>query len=328
MKFRCKRCGADVIVDGTKLGPAVALSAPAMPAVHVKETSGPASSNAPIVRSPYAAGTPAIIERPVAQPAPVSQPKRDSDWALFDEPTQSGREPTIGLVTNPTSWVVDLGADVHETMSTAEICELFARGSLTASTRLRSVGSPDWRPLSSIKNLEDALTARGISLLPRIELSSRGDDDEPREADFAAPTRQLSAAHLWAAAGVKPRAASKAREKDPTREAETARVNRQKLLAKAGVPEKTANPLPSLKSNEDLDDDTATQVSEGAPPASSVPPPPAPENPPVVVEPERSAALAVSDRVWLIRLAAVAGALIFIVGIGSVILIWLYLRFR
>jgi hypothetical protein len=163
------------------------------------------------------------------------------------------------------SWVVDLGSNAHETMSLAEICELYVRGTITLGTRIKPSDAGDWQELSRTPELTDALVARGISLLPRIDASHDHDSDSRvSEADFAAPTRQLQADQLWAAAGIKPGQKNRDRA-EGIHDAETAMIDSRRMMEEAGLTKPSSSgSLPSLDARaEESIDDAETQLYQG-----------------------------------------------------------------
>jgi hypothetical protein len=198
----------------------------------------------------------------------------DAAWANFEALMKPPSKANAEAVSS--AWVVDLGSDVHEKMSVVEICELYVRGTITLGTRLKKEDGGGWEELSKVADITDALLARGVSLLPRIEAPADEEDEpeaEPSEADFAAPTRQLQADQLWAAAGIKP--TSKSEEREGIHEAETAMIDSRRMLDAAGLahlkPPSSPRPLPSVKI-EDSADDAETQLYQGGAKAKSTVP--------------------------------------------------------
>ena len=115
-----------------------------------------------------AAPAPPVTDRLGSAARPASVPKPEPEQ---EEPSDAEPE-----------WTVALTDDQHEEMRTAEVVQLYARGSIDQETFIWADGMEDWKRPWEIPMIAAALSARGLK--PKSE--SRESDlpmDEPAEED-------------------------------------------------------------------------------------------------------------------------------------------------
>lgn len=109
----------------------------------------------------------AIASRPTpaAFPSPVA---RSADRAAHDAPTaaismkgvSSAEAPVVSG--GPAEWTVAITDDQHEEMSTAEVIELYAAGTITDDTFIWKEGMEDWKTPLEIPAIAERIQARGL----------------------------------------------------------------------------------------------------------------------------------------------------------------------
>jgi hypothetical protein len=233
--FRCKRCNAQIIAEPRSQTPpptvdkpapkpaasparptaarplvikpvlAVPRAAKAGAATTATAKAGTAAKAGTVTTAAKAGSTTTTANAGIGAAtaaAPIKHDPIEFDWDDLDVGTGRRRlaKADSGLRVKPAAsegWLVELGEDVIETVQLAELCELYAHGTVGPSTPVRAAGATEWSRAPDIPEIASALTERGLPLLPRLDL--RGDDDE---ADCTAPTNTLDASELWAAVGV------------------------------------------------------------------------------------------------------------------------------
>ncbi|GMV12124.1 MAG: hypothetical protein AMXMBFR56_03480 [Polyangiaceae bacterium] len=113
-----------------------------------------------------------------AAPAPPSTDKLGTARPAVPAPRPSAPEPEEA----EPEWTVALTDDQHEEMRTAEVVQLYARGSIDQETFIWADGMEDWKRPWEIPMIAAALAARGLK--PKAAISdSEYPMDEPAEED-------------------------------------------------------------------------------------------------------------------------------------------------
>ncbi|HMJ11879.1 MAG TPA: zinc-ribbon domain-containing protein [Polyangiaceae bacterium] len=213
VRITCKRCGAPIVVDGTSAGQgAEPAAAPSQPSADTSVAAAAASRRrgmkqtmigiAPI--SPGAAPAPAPL--PLLSDAARADANRAMARANADPPTPiadhvhatkrtivGGIEaPRIGIPTPPVmnavqapiasspqnsapEWTVAITDDQHEEMSTGEVVELFAAGTINEETFIWKEGMEDWKTPLEIPAIAERIDARGL----RVRSAPRAAGSQP-----------------------------------------------------------------------------------------------------------------------------------------------------
>jgi len=160
VKITCKHCGTGIIVDGTKVE-AFGSTAPA------------------------AASLPPVSSQPEPVPAPAAAPAASS---LAAPPVKAAKAATAPPTT--LRWDIAYPDDRQETLDTSELVEKYAQGALDDDAFVWREGMTDWAAAFDIKELEAALTARGLKrkgAAVRATAASRLIDDDESTQVQASP---------------------------------------------------------------------------------------------------------------------------------------------
>lgn len=143
-RFTCKRCGAPILVDGSRLGspgssPSAAPSRAAERPVPARDA--PGSDRTALVSEPPPAFARSQSDAPAQENQSVSglSSARAQQTAGMDAP-----------------WMVATGEDRRESLSTARVVELLANGEIGDETYLWREGMSDWKRPREIPELDAA----------------------------------------------------------------------------------------------------------------------------------------------------------------------------
>jgi predicted Zn finger-like uncharacterized protein len=210
VRITCKRCGASIVVDGTTTGqnttapPAradttAAAAAAASRRRGMKQTmigiapispgAAPAPAPLPSAGGGGSAGARANADPPTPMVGSVHSTKRTIVGGI--EAPRFGIATPLGQAavrppeaSSPQSsapeWTVAITDDQHEEMSTAEVVELFAAGTINEETFIWKEGMEDWKTPLEIPVIADRIEARGL----RVRSAPRGSQPGGRKFGF------------------------------------------------------------------------------------------------------------------------------------------------
>lgn len=115
VKIKCKKCGATIVVNGAEVG--------------------------------FQPTAPAALDPGYGQPPPPEEDEGDGQTSVA-----AGDQP-VGAPTGGDDWTVNVADDDQRTMTSAQIAEAYAAGTVTTDTYVWKDGMADWSPLSGVPQL-------------------------------------------------------------------------------------------------------------------------------------------------------------------------------
>jgi hypothetical protein len=175
-------------------------------------------------------------------------------------PPVAAEKATVEVLRSRREWIISDAGGPDQEFSTSDLVELYAKGKLKETTRVRAIDSDHWRELFDHALIDEALRARGhvprsTRALPKIVLDDRIEESSP---SFTGPKFNKTMSELWRAAGVEHK-------------------TRQRKRSSPGTPtnEHIQNPTPvahaSTVNDKDAPDDDQTTLYKSK--ANDAPPP-------------------------------------------------------
>ncbi len=159
-QIKCRHCGARIVVDGTAIGGAAPSPAPPAKA-SPRPGARPAAASPAAGRTAQKKTSPAARGKPRALASTAAAAKTSAQG--------SGLPGSVAPAGHRASyrprpeWTVAVNDQDHTEMSTRQLVELFAIGTVTANTFIWKDGMDNWRTPFQIPELADALKRRGFT---------------------------------------------------------------------------------------------------------------------------------------------------------------------